>query len=91
MSSAKLLISGLVQGVGFRYYTVSCAMDEDIRGWVRNLPDRRVEALVVGEKEQIEKLIEQLRIGPPGSRVAGIKIQWLEEDQDYNSFNIRKF
>ncbi len=91
MSSARLLISGVVQGVCFRYYTVSCARDAKIHGWVRNLPDGRVEAEVVGEKGLIIDLIQQLKIGPPGSRVTGIDIQWLPEDPDHKSFIVKYF
>ncbi len=89
MSRARVLISGRVQGVGFRYYTVSCALDDQITGWVRNLPDGRVEAEVVGDKDTITHLVEELRAGPPGSHVADISLKWLPEDKSYSSFNIR--
>jgi acylphosphatase len=91
MSSARLLISGVVQGVCFRYYTVSSANDLKIRGWVRNLPDGRVEAEVVGEKGLIIDLIQQLKIGPPGSRVTGIDVRWLPEDPSHKSFIVKYF
>lgn len=91
MSCARIQISGVVQGVGYRYYAVSCALDSEIRGWVRNLPDGQVEAEAVGEKGLIEDFIQELKIGPPGSRIAGIDVQWLAEDPSHNSFTIKYF
>jgi len=80
-----------VQGVGFRYYTVSCALDAEVRGWVRNLPDGRVEAEVVGEDGLLNDLVKQLKIGPPGSRVTSVEVKKLAEESKYNSFEIKYF
>lgn len=91
MSGARIVVSGVVQGVNFRYYTVSCARGLKLRGWVRNLPDGRVETEAVGEKGLIDDLIEQLRIGPPASRVTGIDVTWLAKDSDHKSFDVRYF
>ena len=91
MSCARMLVSGVVQGVNFRYYTVICARDLRLCGWVRNLPDGRVEAEAVGEKGLIEDLIKQLRIGPPASHVTGVDVQWLADDPDHKSFDVRYF
>jgi acylphosphatase len=70
---------------------VDCARQAQLRGWVRNLPDGRVEAEVVGEKDLIDDLIGQLKIGPPASRVTAIDVQWLPEEQDHKSFSIKYF
>ncbi len=91
MSCARILVSGLVQGVYFRYYTVTRARDLRLQGWVRNLPDGRVETEAVGEKGLIEDLIKELRVGPPGSRVTGVDVRWLPEDPEYKSFDVRHF
>jgi len=91
MSCARISVSGAVQGVGFRYFAVSCALDAGIQGWVRNLPDRRVEVEAVGEKGLVDDFIKQLKIGPPGSRVTHIDVRWLEREPKHNSFEIRYF
>ena len=65
----RILISGRVQGVGFRYFTHDVAGREGIHGWVRNLPDGRVETLAEGEREAVERFERAVRQGPRGARV----------------------
>lgn len=89
MSCARILVTGRVQGVFFRQFTLTCARRLGLRGWVRNLPDRRVEAEVVGERGQIEDLINQLRGGPPGSEVTGLETKWQAEDPEHSNFAVR--
>ena len=66
----RYLISGRVQGVGFRYFAQDAAQREGVSGWVRNLPDGRVEALVEGEEEAVTRVERALLQGPGGARVA---------------------
>ncbi len=73
MTARRFLISGLVQGVGFRFFAVRVARARRLRGWVRNLPDGRVEVLAQGESEALEALREDLARGPSGSVVSGIE------------------
>jgi acylphosphatase len=85
----RFLISGHVQGVGFRYFTEAAASRDGIHGWVRNLPDGRVEVAAEGEAAAIERLERALRAGPRGARVDGVDAteevpNWLE-----TGFNIR--
>ena len=61
---AHLFISGSVQGVGYRQFVKSRAKKLGLTGWTRNLPDGRVEAVVQGEKDSIEKLITECQKGP---------------------------
>jgi acylphosphatase len=68
-------ISGRVQGVGFRWFTKSAAARENIHGWVKNLPDGRVEASAEGEAGAIERFEQALRHGPPGARVEQLEIE----------------
>jgi acylphosphatase len=68
-------ISGRVQGVGFRWFTQSAAARENIHGWVKNLPDGRVEASAEGEAGAIERFEQALRHGPPGARVEHLEIE----------------
>lgn len=71
---AHVFVSGRVQGVFFRSETRREARRNNVAGWVRNLPDGRVEAVFEGEKENVEKLIEFCKRGSPGARVTKIKV-----------------
>jgi acylphosphatase len=66
------LISGRVQGVGFRYFTQSKARYHRLSGWVRNRPDGKVEAEVQGQHSAVEEFVNELWEGPPLGRVRGI-------------------
>jgi acylphosphatase len=68
------LISGRVQGVGFRFFTEAAARREGLHGWVRNLPDGRVEAAAEGEAEALERFERTLRQGPRGARVEHVDV-----------------
>ena len=68
-SSARLLISGLVQGVGYRYWAVGEARRLGLEGWVRNLTDGRVEILALGSEDRIKELEKSCQAGPPSARV----------------------
>jgi acylphosphatase len=70
----RYLISGRVQGVGFRYFTEATAQREGVAGWVRNLPDRCVEIVAEGDADQVERFERAVRIGPPGARVDRVDV-----------------
>ena len=76
-SRAHVWITGRVQGVFFRAYTRDAAQRIGVSGWVRNLPDGRVEAILEGEADKVEKMIEWCREGSPMSRVDRVEV--LEE------------
>ncbi len=82
-------ISGHVQGVFFRYETKRNAESLGVRGWVRNLPDGSVECVFEGEKENIEKILEFCKHGPPGANVTDIKINWEDYQDEFDNFHIR--
>ena len=65
----RYLISGRVQGVGFRVFAWTTALREGLHGWVRNLPDGRVEISAEGEAEALERFERHVRHGPPGAKV----------------------
>ena len=69
----RYLISGRVQGVGFRYFTEAAAAREGLHGWVRNLPDGSVEIVAEGEAEAIERFERFVSHGPRGARVSGVQ------------------
>jgi acylphosphatase len=65
----RYVISGRVQGVGFRVFAEASASREGVEGWVRNLPDGRVEVAAQGEAESVNRFERAIRHGPPGARV----------------------
>ena len=83
-----LVISGKVQGVGFRYWMQNLAVNNNISGWVKNKSSGDVEALIIGQKKEVQKLIKQCKIGPSLATIQNIQIN--DYDQDYlgEGFNI---
>ena len=76
-ASAYVLVTGRVQGVGYRWFARSHATALGLRGWARNRRDGAVELEVIGPRERIETLVEQLREGPPASEVEDVAVHWL--------------
>lgn len=85
----RYIISGRVQGVGFRYFTEDIAMRENVSGYVRNLPDGRVEALIEGEAEAVGRVEVALWRGPRGSRVEDIQIEETTPSGHDTGFRVR--
>ncbi|MBI4091629.1 MAG: acylphosphatase [Candidatus Levybacteria bacterium] len=89
MTQVHLLISGFVQGVGYRAFVRSRAQDLELTGWVRNLSDNRVEAVAQGEEETLKKFINICEKGPFLSEVKNIAIEWQEPQEQFESFEKR--
>jgi acylphosphatase len=68
------VLTGRVQGVGFRWFTEAAASREGIHGWVRNRPDGAVEALAEGEADAVERFERAIRHGPPSARVDHVEV-----------------
>jgi acylphosphatase len=85
----RYLISGRVQGVGFRYFTEAAAACEGLQGWVRNLPDGRVEIDVEGETEAVERFERHVRHGPPGARVSDVLVDDMVPQHRESGFRVR--
>ncbi|MEL7036483.1 MAG: acylphosphatase [Cyanobacteria bacterium J06592_8] len=85
----RVLISGRVQGVGFRYSTREAALERSIKGWVRNLPSGQVEAVFEGHSAQIESMIEWCYQGPPAAIVQQVTVQ-EEAPEDLQGFEITR-
>ncbi len=86
---ARLVVSGRVQGVAYRQSTVDEARRLGVAGWVRNLPDGRVEALAEGERRAVEALAAWCRRGPRLARVDDVQLSWEAARDDLTGFDIR--
>ena len=86
---AHILISGRVQGVYFRQKTAKQAQMLGISGWVRNLNDNKVEAVLEGAKEDVQKIIDWAKKGPFLARVLNLDIKWQEYKGEFNNFEIK--
>lgn len=83
-----VFVSGLVQGVGFRHATYRQALRLGLRGWVRNLPDGRVEALMQGERPLLDQMLEWCARGPAVARVDRVTANWEAPTADLGAFEI---
>jgi acylphosphatase len=85
----KLLVSGRVQGVGFRYFASAKANIYDIKGYVKNTIDNKVEIVCQGNKEAIELFIAEIKDGPSFSNVENVQITEINDLQDFVLFEIK--
>ncbi len=83
-----LVIRGIVQGVGFRFFVERHARRLGLRGWVRNVADGSVEVLAEGPEEALRLLLEQCQQGPRSAHVEKVETQWLPPANDLNDFQI---
>lgn len=84
-----MLVSGRVQGVGFRWYARAKAEELGLAGWVRNLPDGRVEAWLEGEEEAVRAMLAWLAKGPPAARVTNVEAV-VREPEGLSGFDGRR-
>lgn len=87
-TQAHLYISGRVQGVYYRAFVQNIADSFGLKGWVRNLPDKRVEAVFEGERHLIEKAITKCYEGPPYAHVTDIDTIWKDHFEGFADFRI---
>ena len=83
-----LIISGKVQGVGFRYWMQNLAINNNIGGWVKNRSLGDVEALIIGQEKEVQKLIGQCKIGPSSATIQKIQINDYNQNYSEKGFNI---
>ena len=88
-TQARVLISGRVQGVSFRYFTQRTARALGLTGWVRNRPDGNVEALFEGVRATIEQVLAACRQGPPAAEVTEVLVEWEEANKEFIDFTVR--
>jgi acylphosphatase len=89
VAEAHVIVSGRVQGVWYRGSTQRAASAAGVHGWVRNLPDRRVEAVLQGERAAVESVIGFMRSGPPGASVTDCVVSWRPAGERVHGFDIR--
>ena len=87
-AAVHVIVSGRVQGVGFRYFTVHRARSHGLVGIVRNLPTGQVEVLAVGSRSNLVALLRDLKRGPSGSDVQNVSTDWIEPTDDYACFDV---
>jgi acylphosphatase len=88
-ASLHATVQGRVQGVFFRASVEDKALQLNLTGYVRNRPGNMVEVMVEGEKSNLEKLVEYLRVGPPGASVKDVSTTWGEYTGSFSNFRIR--
>ena len=86
--TVRVLVSGFVQGVGFRHFVKSNAQSLNIKGWVKNLPDGKVEAMLHGDEEKIEHLIAICKKGPFLSEVEDMRVEKIKSAETFDKFEI---
>ncbi len=90
LASVHAIVYGYVQGVFFRDFVSRRARELSLTGYVRNLRDREaVEVQAEGERKQLERLIDCLKVGPPGARVEKVVTDWSEYTGSYSGFSIK--
>lgn len=87
-AARRYLVSGHVQGVGFRWFVRRTAQELGVTGWVRNRNDGRVEAEAAGEPDALAELERRLREGPPGAAVAAVAVEEVPEAEPRERFDI---
>lgn len=88
---ANIISTGLVQGVGFRYFVLRKARELNLNGYVKNEMDGTVLTVVEGEKIKIELLFNQLKVGPMHANVTDCKIGWGSFVGEFSNFEVRRY
>jgi acylphosphatase len=90
-SKKHIRISGRVQGVGFRHFTRQTAQQLNLNGWVKNLPDGSVEAVLAGDLESMQQMLEELKKGPRMARVDDLSVDEESEalKESFDGFSVR--
>ncbi|MFH1701366.1 MAG: acylphosphatase [Candidatus Zixiibacteriota bacterium] len=88
-SSVRIIVSGLVQGVSFRYFTYKQATSLGLTGYAKNLPTGQVEIIAQGEKGMIDELIKIVRVGPSYASVSDVQLEEIKTDENFDKFGIR--
>lgn len=85
---ARAVVTGVVQGVGFRYWTLKVSRHYDVTGQVANLYDGSVEIIVEGDRGQVEDFLDEIKVGPTYAHVSDIQINWYNTPRGFKDFVI---
>ncbi len=83
-------VTGRVQGVGFRAHVQYIALQVGVMGWVRNVGYDEVEAVAEGEREKLERFVDGMKAGPPGSHVDESRVEWENPTGEFSRFYVRR-
>ena len=86
---AEIVVNGLVQGVGFRYFVMREAQKLGLNGYVKNLYTGEVLTVVEGEKAVVEEMVKKLRVGPMHAAVKSCKVDWQEPGNEFTEFEVK--
>jgi len=89
MKRIEVYVSGVVQGVGFRYFTRKVAKELGIKGYVMNLPDGRVYIVAEGKDDQLDKFLSAVRQGPTHAVVKNVEVTETQTTGEFSDFSIR--
>ena len=89
MKKKHIVITGKVQGVGFRYWLYQIANEKNVYGWVKNINTNEVEAVFLGEEKKVDEIIKLCRKGPTSSNVVSVKIEDYQQEYTNKSFDIQ--
>lgn len=89
MFGVHLIVSGLVQGVGFRYFVYRKALEYKLGGWVKNLATGEVEIMALGDRGLLETLIADVKVGNRSAIVRDLIVKWIDVQEQYSGFEIR--
>ncbi len=89
LARVHVIVRGLVQGVGFRYFAIEAARRLELTGWVRNNRDGSVEAVAEGSRPSLERWLDAMRRGPRGARVADVDTAWGAATGEFAGFVLR--
>jgi len=86
---AEIVVNGLVQGVGFRYFVMREAQKLGLNGYVKNLYTGEVLTVVEGEKAIVEEMVKKLRVGPMHAAVKSCKVDWQKPKNEFTDFDVK--
>jgi acylphosphatase len=90
MDRLHAVVEGMVQGVGFRQFTLQRAQRLGLTGWVKNRRDRKVEVLAEGPRDQLDELLQHLHAGPSASIVRNVSVTWETATGEFTDFFISR-
>ncbi len=85
---AQVVVRGRVQGVFFRATAQDHGASLGLTGWIRNLPDGRVEAVLEGPRDRVDEMVQWCRCGPPLARVEGLDLAWLPATREFTTLRV---